>query len=187
MSEMNIYEKLSKIQTELKVPKDKYNSFGSYNYRNAESIMEAVKPLLKKYGCALTLEDCIEQIGDRYYLVAEAQLTDIAEPNYVIVTQAYAREEETKKGMDASQITGSASSYARKYALNGLFILDDSKDADYEIVPADTTHINTLKDKLLSVGKKPKELKAMQGITGWDDPKLTIDVFKAAMDEIGAQ
>ena len=185
---MTIFEKLLAIQTTLKVPKDKYNSFGSYNYRNAESIMEAVKPLLKKYGCALKIEDRIEHIGDRYYVRATAILYDAeAEEIDSVYATAYAREEDTKKGMDGSQITGSSSSYARKYALNGLFILDDSKDADYEIVPADATHINTLKDKLLSLGKKPKELKAMKGITGWDDPNLTMDVFKAAMDEIGAE
>lgn len=126
---MNITEKLSAIQTELKAPKNLYNSFGKYKYRNAEGIMEAVKPLLKQYGCYLIVKDDIVFIGDRYYIKATATIGDVDESG-IISTSALAREEDTKKGMDGSQITGTASSYARKYALNGLFILDDTKDAD---------------------------------------------------------
>lgn len=124
---MGITEKLNIIQSELKAPKDKFNDFGKYKYRSAESILEAVKPLLKAHGCILTLSDTMEQIGDRYYVRALAKLADAEDS---ITVSAYAREEEFKKGMDGSQITGTASSYARKYALNGLFAIDDTKDAD---------------------------------------------------------
>ena len=131
---MEIREKLLNIQTELKAPKGQYNSYGQYKYRSCEDILEAVKPLLKKYGCALTIKDEIEHIGERYYVQATAILRDVEkaedEVANTVFNTAYAREEETKKGMDGSQITGTASSYARKYALNGLFLIDDTKDAD---------------------------------------------------------
>lgn len=120
-------KELIEIQKELKAPKGQYNSFGKYKYRSAEDILEAVKPLLHKYECQLTLSDEIVLIGDRYYVQAVATIRN--EEENVIVT-AYAREDEDKKGMDGSQITGTASSYARKYALNGLFLIDDTKDAD---------------------------------------------------------
>lgn len=118
---------LIEIQKELKAPKGQYNSFGKYKYRSAEDILEAVKPLLHKHGCQLTLGDEIILIGDRYYVRATATITNGEE---VVTTNAYAREDLDKKGMDGSQITGTASSYARKYALNGLFLIDDTKDAD---------------------------------------------------------
>lgn len=118
-------EKLAKIQKELKATKDQYNDFGKYAYRSAESILEAVKPLLE--GAVLILTDDIVLIGDRYYVKATAIFKD---GDFIESTTAYAREPETKKGMDESQITGTASSYARKYALNGLFCIDDAKDAD---------------------------------------------------------
>ncbi len=124
---MNIYERLLSVQSELKAPKGQYNSFGKYKYRSCEDILEAVKPLCKKYGLCLTLTDTIVQIGNRYYIKATAIITD---GESKVETTAYAREDEIKKGMDGSQITGSASSYARKYALNGLFNIDDTKDAD---------------------------------------------------------
>ena len=126
---MEIYEKLLNIQQELKAPKGQYNSFGKYNYRSCEDILEAVKPLLKANDCVLKLNDELVNIGDRYYIKATARLADVKENDFIINT-AYAREAETKTGMDASQITGTASSYARKYALNGLFLIDDTKDAD---------------------------------------------------------
>ena len=122
---MGIYTELSRIQQELKAPKNLYNSFGKYKYRNAEGILEAVKPLLN--GLCLLLSDKINHIGDRYYVEATATLTDGKES--VSVT-ASAREDEMKKGMDGCQITGSCSSYARKYALNGLFDIDDTKDSE---------------------------------------------------------
>lgn len=154
---MNIYEKLSNIQQELKAPKNQYNSFGNYKYRSCEDIFEAVKPLLAKNKCVLKIEDEMLVLGDntkekytesyydkdlkrenertivtggqRFYIKATAILKDLESEEYVINT-AYAREEETKRGMDGSQITGASSSYARKYALNGLFLIDDVKDSD---------------------------------------------------------
>ena len=127
--EKTIYEKLLAVQNELKAPKDKKNTFGGYNYRSCEGILEAVKPLLQEQGLMLTIKDEVVNIGDRYYVKATALLDDISSNGEIAIT-ALAREEEAKKGMDASQITGTASSYARKYALNGLFLIDDTKDAD---------------------------------------------------------
>ncbi|MBP3929908.1 MAG: ERF family protein [Peptostreptococcaceae bacterium] len=123
---MNVYEKLMNIQANLKAPKGQYNSFGKYSYRNAEDILEALKPLLKDYKATVTLKDDLLLIGDRYYLQATATFTDIESGESVIVT-SLAREEETKKGYDVSQLTGSTSSYARKYALNGLMLIDNSE------------------------------------------------------------
>ena len=126
---MNLKEKLLNIQTKLKAPKGQLNSYGGYNYRSCEDILEMVKPLLKINKCVLTISDEIVIVGDRYYIRAAATITDAeGDENYTNV--AYAREEESKKGMDGAQITGTASSYARKYALNGLFCIDDTKDAD---------------------------------------------------------
>ena len=134
---MNIYEKLSNIQNELKAPKGQFNKFGGYKYRSCEDILEAVKPICKNNKTTLVISDTLENIGDRYYIKATAILYDIENEaqeigigNAFISNTAYAREEESKKGMDGSQITGTASSYARKYALNGLFNIDDTKDAD---------------------------------------------------------
>lgn len=128
---MNIYEKLVAIQSELKAPKGQYNSFGKYKYRSCEDILEAVKPILKKYKCTLTLRDEVEAIGDRIYVKAIANIVDVeGDDTSWVTTTAFAREPNEKKGMDESQITGTASSYARKYALNGLFCIDDTKDAD---------------------------------------------------------
>lgn len=124
---MEFIEKIVAIQSELKAPKGQYNSFGKYNYRSCEDILEGVKPLLAKHGLVLTIQDYIELIGDRYYVKAIATITDGKES---ISTSAYARESLDKKGMDASQVTGATSSYARKYALNGLLAIDDTKDAD---------------------------------------------------------
>lgn len=129
-----VLKKLLEIQVELKAPKNQYNSFGNYSYRSCEDILEAVKPLCKKHGCVLTLSDIVKQIGDRYYIEATAMLFD-AESAEMISATASAREPQTKKGSDESQITGAASSYARKYALNGLFDIDDTKDADAEDKP----------------------------------------------------
>lgn len=129
--EKTIYEKLLTVQNELKAPKDKRNNFGGYNYRSCEGILEAVKPLLQEQELMLTIKDEVVNIGDRYYVRATVLLDDISSNGEIAIT-ALAREEEAKKGMDASQITGTASSYARKYALNGLFLIDDTKDADTE-------------------------------------------------------
>lgn len=129
MDKLNLYQKLIKVQSELVAPKSQYNSFGKYSYRSSEDILEAVKPLLDKHNLTLTISDDVVLIGDRYYIKATATVIDIDTKDKESVS-AFAREELTKKGMDSSQITGSASSYARKYALNGLFCIDDTKDAD---------------------------------------------------------
>ncbi len=126
---MSIKEKLSEIQQEMKAPKNLKNTFGGYNYRNLEGILEAFKPYESKHKVFLKLTDNIIEKGTRIYVEATAEIYDI-ETDESISVKAYAREAETKKGMDDSQITGTASSYARKYALNGLFLLDDTKDAD---------------------------------------------------------
>lgn len=123
-----LHKKVQEIQTHLKAPKNLYNSFGKYKYRNAEGICEAVKPLLAEQGLILTLSDEIVAVGERYYVKATA--TICSDANEKLSVSAFARESFDKKGMDDSQITGTASSYARKYALNGLFLLDDTKDAD---------------------------------------------------------
>lgn len=116
-----------KIQQELKAPKNQYNNFGRYPYRSCEDILEAVKPLLVKYECLLYLEDEVVAIGDRFYVKATVT---IQKDDASISVSAYAREQDSKKGMDAAQLTGATSSYARKYALNGLFLIDDTKDSD---------------------------------------------------------
>lgn len=126
---MSITSKLAAIQQELNAPKSNLNKFGGYYYRSCEDILEAVKPLLAKQNVALIISDSVEQIGDRHYVKALATLKD-CESDEVLNSTAYAREAAEKKGMDDSQITGAASSYARKSALNGLFCIDDTKDAD---------------------------------------------------------
>jgi hypothetical protein len=128
--ETDFYTRLAQLQNELKAPKGQRNTFGKYNYRSCEDILEAVKPLLVKYGMVLVLSDSVELIGERYYIEASADLIDTATAKNMMHSTAYAREPDEKKGMDDSQITGTASSYARKYALNGLFLIDDTKDAD---------------------------------------------------------
>lgn len=126
-----LYQKLSRIQAELKAPKNLYNKFGNYSYRNAEGIQEALKPYEVKFGVMTTLTDSIEEVNGRVYVKATATIYDTDTGESLSVT-AYAREAETKKGMDDAQVTGATSSYARKYALNGLFLLDDNKDVDSE-------------------------------------------------------
>jgi hypothetical protein len=128
MAAKTLQQKLIEIQTELKAPKSQFNKFGGYNYRNCEDILEAVKPLCAKHEIVPLLSDEIVMIGDRFYIKATAKVTDGKDE---ISTTAFARESKDKKGMDESQITGSASSYARKHALNGLFCIDDTKDADF--------------------------------------------------------
>jgi hypothetical protein len=124
----NLIKSLSAIQSELKAPKSQYNSFGKYKYRNCEDIMEAVKPLLSKHGMSMVITDQIIEKEGRFYVEAEVILFD--KDGESLSVTAWAREEENKKGMDGSQVTGASSSYARKYALNGMFLIDDTKDAD---------------------------------------------------------
>jgi len=130
MEKLNIYQKLMQIQSKLKAPKNQYNSFGKYKYRNCEDILEALKPILLEYNCTLIINDKIEKIDSRFYVAAEVKLI-CCDTQKEISSQAFAREEENKKGMDGSQVTGASSSYARKYALNGMFLIDDTKDSDY--------------------------------------------------------
>lgn len=141
----SIYEKQTAIAAELKAPKGQFNKFGGYKYRSCEDILEAVKPLLVKYRASLSIRDFIEQQGSRYYVRATAELVSWDDAQ-AIVSTAYAREPEDKKGMDASQITGTASSYARKYALNGLLLIDDTKDDDTR-APSDVKPKRTTKPK----------------------------------------
>ena len=151
---MKVYSKLVEVQNKLKAPKSQFNSFGKYNYRNAEDILEAVKPILKEIGATTFLKDEIALIGDRYYLKTTAIFVDI-ETGEKIEVEAIAREAEEKKGMDSAQVTGATSSYARKYALNGLFLIDDTKDNDH-----DTLHKTDLKnDKFVNLDPIIKELK----------------------------
>ena len=132
---MSIYKKLSAVQTELKAPKGQFNSFGKYKYRSCEDILEAVKPLLAKYELGMTISDYMSSHEGRVYVRAEVEVFDF--DGNIISVQSQAREEDSKKGMDASQVTGATSSYARKYALNGMFLIDDTKDSD-----ATNTHGN---------------------------------------------
>lgn len=134
-----IHAKLNAIQSALKAPKSQYNEFGKYKYRKAEDILESVKPLLKENGCTLTCTDDLQLIGDRYYIRATATIT-CSEDGSSVSTTAFAREEEEKKGMDGSQVTGASSSYARKYALNGLLCIDDTADSD-------TTNVGETKER----------------------------------------
>ena len=158
---MGIYEKLSKIQEELKAPKGQYNSFGKYKYRSCEDILEAVKPLLIKNKLSMQISDELMQIGDRYYVKANATLLDL-EDNSTMTNTAYAREEEEKKGMDGSQITGTASSYARKYALNGLFLIDDTKDADTDEYHEQNEKVKKItKEQIKKLGELVEDIPAM--------------------------
>ena len=131
-------KRVGMAQAELKAPKNQYNSFGKYNYRSCEDILEAAKPINKKNGLVLLLTDKPVCIGQRYYIEATARLYDIESEQFIEAT-ASAREADTKKGMDDSQVTGTASSYARKYALNGLYNIDDTKDADTDAYKKQTT------------------------------------------------
>jgi len=148
-----ILTKLTQVQIELKAPKGQRNNFGNYNYRNAEDILEALKPLLNDKGLSLVMEDKVTQVGDRYYVKSKVTLYDNASGQH-ITNQAYAREEENKKGMDGSQITGASSSYARKYALNGMFAIDDTKDSD-----STNTHGKEETKANQPLVQKPKEVK----------------------------
>ena len=147
---MGVYEKLLAVQSELKAPKDQYNAFGGYKYRSCESIMEAVKPLLAKHKAVILLDDEMVEVADRVYVKATAQFVD-CEEGKGIEAHAYAREDASKKGMDGSQLTGATSSYARKYALNGLLAIDDTKDAD-----ATNTHGKDAEDKPAAPKDKPQ-------------------------------
>ncbi len=182
-------KELIQIQSELKAPKNQLNKFGGYNYRSAEDILEALKPLLLKYECQLTIHDEIEMMGDRIYIKAVAIFE---KDDKAVHTTAYAREEATKKGMDGAQITGSASSYARKYALNGLFLIDDTKDPDStnkhgkgspvveEAKPLTKGAIIAKLEKC----KTEEELKSLWSQTGSEDRIDLKDDFKAKREAL---
>ena len=186
---MTIYETLSNIQVELKAPKNLYNSFGRYKYRNAESILEAAKPLCAKHGCTLTVSDEVILIGSRYYIKATATVQD--KDGNAASTTALAREDETKKGMDGAQITGTASSYARKYALNGLFCIDDTKDPDSDEYHNQTTpqespqqeKVNPAAERLAARAECQKAVRLYCQQNGADEK----EAWKIIADSIGKQ
>ena len=166
------------IQQELKAPKNQRNNFGNYNYRSCEDILEAVKPLLKKQNLLLVINDSIEAINTRFYIRATATIYDETGKK-LIETSALAREEETKKGMDASQLTGATSSYARKYALNGLFAIDDTKDAD-----ATNKHNKEINDNDIDIIEGLKAVDNVRNLESYKEKyksKVTdLDAFKKA-------
>lgn len=155
--ELDIFQKLAKIQQELNVPKTKWNKFGEFYYRSCEDILQAIKPLLEKYQVTLKVEDKAELIGNWVYIEATAILTNLEGSDF-ISNRAYARESDVKKGMDASQLTGTASSYARKYALNGLLLLDDVKDADTDEYGKQTQEEKSKEEKYIAATEKQKEM-----------------------------
>ncbi len=202
---ISVHEKLMFVQQNLKAPKSQYNKFGNFHYRSCEDIQEAVKPILAQVKAVLTVEDDLLQIGDRYYLKAVAKFTD-TESGETISNSAYAREADQKAGMDAAQITGSCSSYARKYALNGLFCIDDAKDPD--AAPQDQgnqqrkpagkkpaagsnhkggdpgkyltpAHINTIRQQIERTGAMERAVCYQYRIARLED--MTIEQYKSAM------
>ena len=195
----NLTEKLINAQAELKAPKGQYNNFGKYKYRSAEDILEAVKPINAKHGVLLTITDEPVLVGDWHYIKATATITDGTES---IVVTAYARESFNKKGMDDSQITGTASSYARKYALNGLYLIDDTKDADTDeyrnqgnkapaVKSATQAEIGNLKKEIIAFSKlmteqgkdvKPEQVEQTLNIT--DYAKLNSEDVKEAVNKL---
>lgn len=166
-----IYEKLAAIQAELHSPKSEYNQFGKYSYRTAEAILEAVKPFLKAQGCVLNCTDDLMLIGDRYYIKATAIITAVEDGSQVSTT-AWAREEIDKKGMDQSQVTGASSSYARKYALNGLLAIDNTPDSDATNEGDGTTAAASTKKPAKKVTKTAQETSSPAGQGNPSDGKL---------------
>lgn len=177
---MGLYAKLATIQQELNVPKNQYNDYGNFNYRSCEDILEGLKPLLKKVNAAIRISDDIMQIGERYYVKATATLVDLEDETKISST-AYAREDLVKKGMDGSQITGSASSYARKYALNGLFCIDDVKDSDTKDNQEDEQQKAEEQQKQIAAQKIPDvKVKALISRCEGDgvDTKTILNLYK---------
>ena len=190
MADMTFQQKVVAVQSELKAPKGQYNSFGKYNYRSCEDILEGVKPLLNKYSLYLTIDDTVELIGDRYYIKATATLFD---GDNCISTSAYARESLDKKGMDSSQVTGATSSYARKYALNGLLCIDDTKDADSvesNPLPQNTAYNwKTLKARAVQGGVTEEALKdyLKNELKVKNTDEMTRDHYSKAFDWVNSQ
>ena len=192
---MSVYKKLIEVQTKLKAPKSQYNSFGKYSYRNCEDILEALKPILKEVGATIIISDEVVSVNERYYVKATVKFID-TETGEVVEASANAREEDNKKGMDSSQLTGSTSSYARKYALNGLFAIDDTKDSDFT-----NTHDKEDKKKTLEViseaqakrmymlakGKDPDIIKQILSNAGFNASRdITKDKYNAICEAIEA-
>ena len=192
---MSVYKKLIEVQTRLKAPKNQYNSFGKYSYRNCEDILEALKPILKEVGATIIISDEVVPVNERYYVKATVKFID-TETGEVVEASANAREEDNKKGMDSSQLTGSTSSYARKYALNGLFAIDDTKDSDFT-----NTHDKEDKKKTLEViseaqakrmymlakGKDPDVIKQILSNAGFNASRdITKDKYNAICEAIEA-
>ena len=165
----SVYMKLIEVQSKLKAPKSCYNKFGNYAYRNCEDILEALKPILLEVKAVVNISDEVVLVGERYYIKATVKFID-AETGEVVEASAMAREEENKKGMDSSQLTGSTSSYARKYALNGLFAIDDTKDSD-------TTNTHGKEDSKSNVitltDKQLNRMYAIAKVGGYD--KVRVD------------
>ena len=192
---MSVYKKLIEVQTKLKAPKNQYNSFGKYSYRNCEDILEALKPILHEVGATIIISDEVVSVNERYYVKATVKFID-TETGEVVEASANAREEDNKKGMDSSQLTGSTSSYARKYALNGLFAIDDTKDSDFT-----NTHDKEDKKKTLEViseaqakrmfmlakGKDPDVIKQILSNAGFNASRdITKDKYNAICEAIEA-
>ena len=171
---MSVYKKLIEVQTKLKAPKNQYNSFGKYSYRNCEDILEALKPILHEVGATIIISDEVVSVNERYYVKATVKFID-TETGEVVEASANAREEDNKKGMDSSQLTGSTSSYARKYALNGLFAIDDTKDSDFT-----NTHDKEDKKKTLEVISEA-QAKRMYILAKGKDP----DIIKQILSNAG--
>ena len=190
---MSVYKKLIEVQTRLKAPKNQYNSFGKYSYRNCEDILEALKPILKEVGATIIISDEVVPVNERYYVKATVKFID-TETGEAVEASANAREEDNKKGMDSSQLTGSTSSYARKYALNGLFAIDDTKDSDFT-----NTHdkekktlevISEAQAKrmyMLAKGKDPDIIKQILSNAGFNASRdITKDKYNAICEAIEA-
>ena len=190
---MSVYKKLIEVQTKLKAPKNQYNSFGKYNYRSAEDILEAVKPLLKDVGATMILNDDIMLVGERYYVKTTARFIDI-DSGEVVEATGVAREEESKKGMDSSQLTGSTASYSLKRCLGNLYNIDDTKDSD-------TTNTHDKEKKTLEViseaqakrmymlakGKDPDIIKRILSNAGFNASRdITKDKYNAICEAIEA-
>lgn len=191
---MNIHEKLMAIQSRLKAPKNQFNSFGKYHYRSLEDISEAVKPLLADVKATLTVSDEPVIIGDRVYIKSTAVLTDTEGSRLAISNVAYAREPSTKKGSDESQITGAASSYARKYCLNGLFCIDDNKDTDQAQQNGNGKAITIGKENLKWLGEyctakkfSAADKEAFKTYYGFDPYTTTETEFNAIKQQILAE
>jgi len=193
--EKNVYMKLVEVQSKLKAPKSQFNKFGNYAYRNCEDILEALKPLLNEVKAIINISDDVVLVGERYYIKATVKFI-CAESGEVIEASAMAREEENKKGMDSSQLTGSTSSYARKYALNGLFAIDDTKDSDTTNTHNKDTSkalnnnevISEAQVKRLFVLAKGKDTDKVKGIVdkyGFKSSKdITKDKYNSICEEI---